>query len=85
MSDVLAEIRAFVEKEFLPEGSDDRLGPEENLLQRGILDSIAVLQVVNFLEQTYDIKIEDPEITLENFQDLASIARLVSRKASAPR
>ena len=84
MTDTLTRIRTFVEKEFLPEGSDDTLGPEENLLQRGILDSIAVLQVVNFVEQTYGIRIDDPEITLENFQDLSSIARLVTRKASAP-
>lgn len=84
MTDILERLRAFVEREFLPEGSADRLGEKENLLQRGILDSISVLQVVNFVEQSYGIKIEDAEISLENFQDLASMTRLVSRKTGSP-
>ena len=54
------DIGAFIAREYLPAEEGD-LDPDENLLQRGILDSIAVLQVVNFLEQTYGIKVEDAE------------------------
>ncbi len=79
MTNTLENIRTFIEREFLPEEGDG-LGPTDNLLEKGILDSIAVLQVVHFLEDTYGIKVEDGEISLENFQDLASIDRLVTRK-----
>jgi acyl carrier protein len=85
MKGLLESLRAFVEENYLAEGDAGTLGPEDNLLQRGIMDSIAVLQVVNFLEEAYGITIEDTEITLENFTDLVSIAALVTRKTGASR
>src|SRR5688572_20851341 len=77
---VLDHLRAFIEKEFLPDGGKESLQPDDDLFRKGILDSLVVLQVVNFMEQTYGIHIEDREIALENFKDLSSMARLVEQK-----
>lgn len=79
---VLDRLRAFIETEFLPNGTSRSFEPEDDLLREGILDSIAVLQVVNFMEQTFGIRIEDQEVTLENFKDLSSMAQLVERKSN---
>jgi acyl carrier protein len=56
------------------------LAPEDDLIGSGIVDSMGVLQVVTFIERTYDARVADDEITLKNFRTLGAIARFVGAK-----
>jgi acyl carrier protein len=53
------------------------------LVQRGVLDSIELMQVVEFLERTYGIQIDDTDIVPANLGTLAAMSALVSRKQNA--
>ena len=55
------EIRKFIEENFILEG-EDNLGEEDSLLEKGIIDSTGVLELVAFLEETYQFKIKDEEL-----------------------
>lgn len=52
----------------------------ESLLDKGVIDSLGVFQLVSFLEETFDIRIGDGEIVLENFRSIDDIERFVRRK-----
>jgi acyl carrier protein len=50
------------------------------LLDTGILDSIATLRLVAFLEETYDIHVEAHEMNGGNIGSLSAIANFVEAK-----
>lgn len=45
-----------------------------------LIDSLAIMEVVDFLEATYDIEIGDDELLADNFSTLSSMAALIDRK-----
>lgn len=74
--DVQARVRDFVKHEVLFEDTD--LTSETPLLN-GMVDSMGLMRLVAFLEEEFDIEIDDTEITEDNFGTVADIARLVER------
>jgi acyl carrier protein len=73
-----------VERFFLTEVAVDvdkkSLTPDSDLLEQGILDSLGVLKLVIFLEQTFGIQVDDEDVVPENFQTLNIIAKFVQSK-----
>lgn len=59
------------------------LAPDENLMDLGIIDSLGIIKVVIFLEDNFQISVEDSEIVPDNFDCLNSIANFVARKKGA--
>lgn len=54
-------------------------GLKDNDSLAGTLDSLAVLSVVGFMEPEFSIELTPSDLTDENFENIASIARLVER------
>ncbi len=59
------------------------LAPDEDLLEQGIVDSLGLMKLIAFMEDTFNIKIMDEEIVPENFQSLNSMAMLVEKQMQA--
>jgi len=75
-------VKNFVLNEFLPGEDPAALTDTTALVTTGILDSIAVLKVVTFLENQFGITIEPHEAVVENLNTLSDIGRFViSKKA----
>jgi len=72
-------IRAFIVEEFLF-GDDSELTDDMSLFENGIVDSTGILELINFLEERYAIKVDDDELSPENFDSLAKITAYVSKK-----
>jgi len=75
-------IRLFILKKF-PAAKKQGLNDELPLLETGIFDSLGVLDVVQFLEETFHITIGDDELMPENFTNVRRIAAFVLRKTRA--
>jgi acyl carrier protein len=78
------EIRRFIEENFILEG-EDHLGDEDSLLEKGIIDSTGVLELVAFLEETYQLKIEDEELIPENLDSVKNISEFIQNKLNFSR
>jgi len=80
-NEIQPRVRAFILQKFPPARkrglTDDLL-----LLESGIIDSLGVLDVVGFLEETFGIKVEDEELTPENFGSVNCMVSFVSQKRS---
>jgi acyl carrier protein len=79
-SGIRDEVKKFIIDEFLPGEDPDELTPDTPLVSSGILDSIATLKLVTFLEETYDISVEPHEVDAENLDTLDLITTLISSK-----
>ena len=75
----LKELRAFVVATFLF-GDAGSLQDDTSFMGSGIIDSTGILELVTFLEETYDIKIENEEMIPANLDCLNNVARFLERK-----
>jgi acyl carrier protein len=56
------------------------LAPSDDLIEKGIIDSLGIMKLLMFLENEYSLKISDDELTPENFQSHDTILSLIDRK-----
>ena len=78
--DLISEIKDYICGTMLIGLSDQSIEPDESLVQRGVVDSTGVLELVEFLQSRYGIVVKDDEITTDNLDSLNSIAGYVQRK-----
>ena len=77
--DTLEQLRDYVTARFA-RGRSEPLSPDDDLLRMGVLDSMAIMEIVGFLEMTYGVSVEGEEVTVDNFRSLAAMTRLIERK-----
>lgn len=72
-------IHAFLLEKF-PLARKTGVGRDTALLEKGILDSLGILDVVSFLESEFSMVISDDELLPENFQSLGTLSTFVMKK-----
>lgn len=83
MSDIVTTVKAFVLDRFLPGENPANLTATTPLISGGILDSLATLELVGFIEKTYGIELEAYEVDPDRLDSLERIAALVAAKRGA--
>ena len=78
--DISNAVKTFILNEYLPGEDPAALTDTTALMTTGILDSIAVLKVVTFLENEFGITIQPHEAVVDNLNTISDIARLVMPK-----
>jgi len=79
-SPALNTIKNYVLKEFLPGEEPGNLTPTTPLMSSGILDSLATLKLITFLEHEFNVQIAAHEADEEHFDTLEAICALVDSK-----
>lgn len=77
--EIKEQIRAFVMSNFYV-AKNTSLEDGVSLLDRGIIDSTGVLEVIFFIEETFGIKVEDSEMLPDNLDSIERIANFIERK-----
>ena len=85
MENIREELRQFILEEFLPGEKASNLKDDTPLLTSGILDSVATLRLVSFIEEHCGIEVEAHEVGNDNFDSIESIASFIESKQSATR
>ena len=80
MDQIIDEIRRFIVDEIEWKGSPETLTPDYPLIDNKVIDSVAAFQIVSYVEDEFDIVIDDAELVAPNFRDLTAIAKLVDSK-----
>jgi len=80
MPNVEQELRRFVIDNFPFGQVGDALSNDDSFLDRGIIDSTGVLELVTFLEERYDIKVEDDELVPDNLDSINRLVKFLERK-----
>ncbi len=77
--DTVSLVRDFVVENFLF-GDGKVLKEDTSFMEEGIIDSTGILELVFFLEETFDISVADTELVPENFDSLSRISKYVETK-----
>jgi len=75
------ELRKFVVDNYLF-GRDVSFSDDDSFLDKGIIDSTGVLELVSYLESTYGIEVKDEELLPENLDSINNLARYLEGKLS---
>jgi acyl carrier protein len=79
---VLEQARNFVVENFMYMRKVKTIGDEESLLRTGVISSLGMMEVVEWVESTFGVSVDPDEITEHNFDTLRGIARFVLSKDS---
>ena len=82
--EVRIAVRNFISENFILDAAED-LREEDSLLERGIIDSTGVLELVAFIEEKFGITVEDDELIPENLDTIRDIAEFIRQKTKIQR
>jgi acyl carrier protein len=81
--DVAAVVEEFARREFSIKDSDQRFDRTVDLFEDGYVDSIGVIELIQFLERTFAIDIPEADLFSPEFSSIDGIARIVTRNRSS--
>lgn len=79
MQNIQQQLTQFVVENFLF-GKQNSFSPDDSFLEKGIIDSTGMLELIVHLEKTYGIKVEDSELVPENLDSVNRLVAFVGRK-----
>jgi acyl carrier protein len=75
-----SEIKQFILQNFLFTSDESALGDSDSLMQKGVVDSTGILELIMHLEEKYAIKVQDDEMLPSNLDSVDAIAAFVTSK-----
>lgn len=78
-----AQLRAYILNNFLFTDEESALSNDDSFLEKGIIDSTGIMEVIFFLEQEFGIQVEDDDMVPENLDSVNRIIAYVGRKRAA--
>ncbi|HEY3144520.1 MAG TPA: acyl carrier protein [Acidimicrobiales bacterium] len=70
-------IKEFVIAEFAPDVSADEISTDLDLLQAGIIDSLGLLKLIAWLEDRFQLSVEDTALDPDNFRSVEAIESFI--------
>lgn len=80
MNDIKTQVKKYILDNFLMGGDQDKITDSTSFIEKGVIDSTGVLELVSFIQETYKIYVEDAEMIPENLDSLEKIERYVRGK-----
>jgi len=74
------QIRKFIFKNFMFNDKSRVLNDNESFLNSGIIDSTGVLELVSFVEETFNIQVKDDELIPENLDSVIQLVQFIQNK-----
>lgn len=75
-------IKKYIIDNFLFGNETEEIKEEDSFMERGIIDSTGILELIEFVEETYGFSVEDEELIPENLDSLNNLSRFILSKKS---
>jgi len=76
-------IRAYIAENILFSGNGYPHADDTSFLEEGIVDSMGIMELVTFVDESFGITVEDEEVVPDNFDSVSRLAAYIRRKAPA--
>lgn len=80
LEEIQSKIKGYIRENFLYGGNENDLSNEDSFLEKGIIDSTGILELVAFVEETFHIKIWDQDLIPENLDSINNLCKFISGK-----
>lgn len=77
MENIRESVIEFIYSNFMV--ADPQISDDDQLVDKGVIDSTGIIGLVSHIEEKYNIRIKDHEITLENFGSIGSITKFIEK------
>jgi acyl carrier protein len=74
------QIREFIGENFLFGEDPNRLAGDDSLVENGVIDSTGVMELVTFLESSFEVKVKDEELVPRNLDSINNLVRFIEGK-----
>lgn len=78
--DYRAELRKFISNNFVLRDGLENLKDDDSFLEKGIVDSTGVLELVGFVEDKFDFRVEDEELIPDNLDSINNLVAYIENK-----
>ena len=65
---------------FMASSGLDAFDEADSFMEKAIIDSTGILELIGFIEESFDIKVEDEEIVPDNLDSLRNVVHYIQRK-----
>lgn len=79
-TDIKEKLKTFIINNFLLGAETNDLSDNDSFLEKGIIDSTGIIELVGFVQETFDIRIEDMELIPDNLDSLNKLQAFIIRK-----
>ena len=77
---MINRITDFFMQEIVVENIPGGLKATDELIESGIIDSLAIQRLILFLEENFGVKIDDTELIPDNFENIQAISQMVNQR-----
>ena len=82
-SQIEQQIQGFIAEDLLYSDSGFDYPDDVSFLDEGIIDSLGVMELIEFVQKSFGVQVEQSEVTPDNFDSVVKLAAFVRRKLSA--
>jgi len=75
------KVRNYILENYLFSYDQSMLNSADSFLQKGILDSTGILEVIYFLEDEFSVVVDDEEMLPENLDSVNNLVAYIARKS----
>jgi len=80
---VRQQIKQFIAENFLFTEDSNKLDDDTSFMDEGIVDSMGIMELIVFIEETYKIDVEDDEIEPDNLDSVNNLYNFIMRKTKS--
>lgn len=73
------KLRSYILENFLFSDNDADLGDDDSFIEKGVIDSTGILEVITFLEEEEGVQVSEDDMTPENFDSVNKIVTYLER------
>jgi acyl carrier protein len=79
-TDIKGKIKVYILENFLYGASSDQIADDDSFLEKGIIDSTGILELVAFIEETFAVKVADEDLVPENMDSINKVGEFILSK-----
>ena len=83
MDNVKKQLRDYIVENFLFGDTEMEFSDSDSFMEKGILDSTGILDVILYLEENFNMKVEDDELIPDNLDSIDNLTAFIEQKKAA--
>ena len=84
MEEARGKIRKYILENFMFTDDEAALSNDDSFLEKGIIDSTGMLELIAFIGDGFQITLEDDELIPDNLDNVNRVAAFIQRKKGGP-